>query len=109
MEILIQHLCIIEFINLKLSVMNKSKILLGLLAGVAVSAAVAAIVSPSKTKKFLKKSDHLADDIKDSVDDLLGNISDRIGSVVDRANKLVHKGNAKLESSRNIVRKTVSE
>lgn len=65
--------------------MNSGKILLGVLAGVAIGAMAGILLAPDKgsvtRKKILKKSDEYADALRDKFNEYMDTVSDKIGAV----------------------------
>jgi gas vesicle protein len=65
--------------------MNSGKVLLGVLAGVAVGAMAGILLAPDKgsvtRKKILKKSDEYADALRDKFNEYMDTISEKIDTV----------------------------
>ena len=92
--------------------MKSEKILLGVLAGVAVGALLGVLFAPDKgsntRKKLLNKGEDYADALKEKFDELLGNVIDRSESANQDAEELVSKGKAKYEEVKNEVLNSVA-
>jgi gas vesicle protein len=73
--------------------MNSSKVLLGVLGGVAAGAIAGILFAPAKGKKtrrrIMKKGENYADDIKSKFQDLYENVNDKCDSMLGEAKELV--------------------
>jgi gas vesicle protein len=73
--------------------MNSSKVLLGILGGVAAGALMGILFAPDKgsktRKKIVDKSKGLADDIKEKFEDLYEDVTDKYENLLQDAKKLV--------------------
>jgi gas vesicle protein len=87
--------------NKKNKIMDAKKIVVGVLAGVAVGALLGVLFAPDKgsetRKKIARKGEDTFDDLKDKFDDLLENLSDKIEDLKDQTNELCEKGKNKAE------------
>lgn len=79
--------------------MNASKLLLGILGGVAVGAIAGVLMAPDKgsktRKKIMKKSRDLADDMKEKFEELYENATDKYEDLLQDAKGLVSNNNVK--------------
>jgi gas vesicle protein len=79
--------------------MNSSKVLLGILGGVAVGAIAGILLAPDKgsktRKKIMEKSKGFADDMKEKFEDLYENVTDKYDTLLNDAKELVSKNEAK--------------
>ena len=82
--------------------MNSSKVLLGILGGVAVGAIAGVLLAPASGKKtrkrIMNKTKDYADDLKEQLNDLKDNVSHKFNGyledakeVIDRNEKLIAK------------------
>lgn len=73
--------------------MNSSKVLLGILGGVAAGALMGILFAPDKgsktRKKIVDKSKDLADDMKGKFEDLYEEVTDKYENLLQDAKKLV--------------------
>lgn len=79
--------------------MESSKVLLGVLAGVATGALLGILFAPEKgsktRKKILNKGEDYADAVKEKIDELVETITDNYESVVEATKDLASKGKIK--------------
>ena len=82
--------------------MKSGKILLGLLAGVAIGATLGIIFAPDKgsatRKKISKKRDKLTEELENKFDEFVDDISEKFETVKDEAASMARKGEHKAES-----------
>ncbi|MEO8254446.1 MAG: YtxH domain-containing protein [Flavobacterium sp.] len=82
--------------------MKTSKILLGLIGGLATGAVLGVLFAPNsgkKTrKKIVNKSKALKDDAKGDLNKLIEKIDHKYKSIAEEANKLVHQGKSRIEN-----------
>ena len=82
--------------------MKSGKILLGLLAGVAIGATLGIIFAPDKgsatRKKISKKRDELTEELENKFDKFVDNITEKFETVKDEAASMARKGEHKAES-----------
>ena len=90
--------------------MDTKKLVVGVLAGVAVGALLGVLFAPDKgsetRKKIARKGEDTVDDIKDKFDDLLESLTERIEDIKDQTTQLCEKGKHKAEEFKKDVRKT---
>jgi len=71
--------------------MNSGKVVLGVLAGVAVGAALGILFAPDKgcetRKKISKKSEDVMDEIAEKFNELLNNLTEKIDTVKEEIGK----------------------
>ena len=71
--------------------MNSGKVVLGVLAGVAVGAALGVLFAPDKgcetRKKISKKSEDVMDEIAEKFNELLNNLTEKIDTVKEEIGK----------------------
>jgi gas vesicle protein len=96
--------------------MENGKVLLGVLAGVAVGATLGILFAPDSgvntRKKIVKKGEDYAGNLKDQYSHLAASLSEEVDGFKDEINHLVSNGKAKFEqekSSANNVRSEVSK
>ena len=81
--------------------MNSSKLLLGILAGVAVGAMAGILLAPDKgsktRKKIMNKSKDFADDMKEKFEDLYENVADKYEDLLQDAKALVSNNEVKVK------------
>lgn len=81
--------------------MGTGKILLGVLAGVAVGATLGILFAPDKgantRKKIVKKGDDYADDLKEKFQEFVENMTEKYENVKEEASNLVEKAKNKAE------------
>lgn len=79
--------------------MKTTKIVLGILAGVAAGAVMGILFAPNKgsrtRKRILRRGDDYADDIKDKFDEFVDNISDKYRGAKENAEDVFAKGKTK--------------
>ena len=80
--------------------MNTTKVIVGVLAGVAVGAAIGILFSPDKgvntRKKISKKSDDLMHEIEDGLSDIYDTVAKKYGRASEEVEKLVKNGKDKM-------------
>jgi gas vesicle protein len=83
----------------KIEIMNSSKVLLGVLGGMAAGALVGILFAPDKgsktRKKIVYKSKNFADDLKEKFEDLYEDVTDQYESLLHDAKELVSKNEVK--------------
>jgi len=81
--------------------MNTGKILLGVLAGVAIGATLGILFAPDKgastRKKISKKKDEYADELEEKFDQFIDNITEKFETVKEEATRMTEKGKHKAE------------
>ena len=81
--------------------MNSSKVLLGILGGVAVGAMAGILLAPDKgsktRKKIMKKGKDFADDMKEKFEDLYENVTDKYEDLLQDAKGLVSNNEVKVK------------
>jgi gas vesicle protein len=84
--------------------MRSGKVLLGLLAGVAVGAALGILFAPDKgwntRKRISKKAEDIANDLREKFDEFIDSISVKVDEVKDQAADLTEKAKAKADEVR---------
>lgn len=80
--------------------MNSSKIVLGVLGGIAVGAIAGVLFAPAKgtetRKKIVKKGSDYSNDFKNKFEDLYGNVTNKYENVMDDATEFVSDHQEKL-------------
>jgi gas vesicle protein len=75
--------------------MSKGKVLLGVLAGVAIGAALGVLFAPDKgwntRKRISKKAEDLTEDLKDKFEELLDSLSVKVDDIKEEASDLKGK------------------
>jgi gas vesicle protein len=83
--------------------MSTAKIIVGVLAGVAVGAAIGILFSPDKgvntRRKITRKSEDMMHDIEEGLSDIYDTISKKYGQASEEVEKAVKGGKAKLEKA----------
>jgi gas vesicle protein len=83
--------------------MTTAKIIVGVLAGVAVGAAIGILFSPDKgtntRKKITQKGEDMMHDIEEGLSDIYDTISKKYGQATEQVEKAVMSGKAKLEKA----------
>jgi gas vesicle protein len=81
--------------------MKSGKILLGILAGVAVGATLGILFAPDKgwntRKRISKKAEDAVNDLKEKFDEFVDNISVKVDEVKDKASEMTNKARAKAD------------
>jgi gas vesicle protein len=81
--------------------MNSGKIVLGLLAGVAIGATLGILLAPDKgsstRKKIVSKKDAYAEELGDTFHDFVNSISKKFQNVKEEANRMAQNGKTMLE------------
>jgi gas vesicle protein len=79
--------------------MNKSKILLGVLGGVAAGALVGVLFAPAKgtktRRRIMKKGNDFTDDLKSKFDDLLEKATCKCNDLIEEAEEMMAENQAK--------------
>ena len=82
--------------------MKSGKVLLGVLAGVAIGASLGILFAPDKganlRKKISKKRDKLTEGLENKFDEFVDDISEKFETVKDEAASMARKGEHKTES-----------
>ncbi|WP_293875656.1 YtxH domain-containing protein [Flavobacterium sp.] len=80
--------------------MNASKVVLGVLGGIAVGAIAGVLFAPDKgtetRKRIMKKGSDYSNDLKNKFEDLYGNITNKYENVMDDAKEFVSDHQEKL-------------
>jgi gas vesicle protein len=83
----------------KIEVMSKGKVLLGVLSGVAIGATLGVLFAPDKgwntRKRISKKAEDLSEDLKEKFDEFLDNISVKVDKVKEEAADIAEKTRAR--------------
>jgi gas vesicle protein len=83
--------------------MSTAKVIVGVLAGVAVGAAIGILFSPDKgintRKKITRKGEDIMHDIEEGLSDIYDTISKKYGQASEEMEKAVKSGKAKLEKA----------
>ena len=90
--------------------MSKGKVLLGVLAGVAVGAALGVLFAPDKgwntRKRIIKKGENITEDLRDKFEEFLDSLSVKADEVKedisDLSEKSKSKSKSKAKSKRNL-------
>jgi gas vesicle protein len=84
--------------------MSKGKVLLGVLAGVAIGAALGVLFAPDKgwntRKRIVKKGEDLTNDLRDKFEEFLDNISVKVDEVKEEVNDFSEKNKAKASDAK---------
>lgn len=84
--------------------MSSGKVILGVLAGVAVGAAAGILFAPEKgsktRRKILRKSQDSLEDLKEKFDDLLDNFSEKFEDTRHEIEAMMSKGKSKYEEAK---------
>lgn len=93
--------------------MNSGKVLLGVLAGIAVGALVGTLLAPDKgsetRKKLLRKGDDYLDDIKNEFSNLIGTLKDKFEQKSEEAEGALAKGKSKYNEAKNEFKNSMAE
>jgi gas vesicle protein len=85
--------------------MDTTKVIIGVLAGVAVGAAIGVLFSPDKgvntRKKIEKKGEDLIHELEDGISEIYNSIAKKYGHVSDEAKELAQKGKNKVKAAIN--------
>ena len=80
--------------------MSSGKVLLGMIAGVAIGAALGVLFAPDKgwntRKRIAKKGEDLADDLKEKFDEFLDNITEKVDEVKEEVADFSEKAKSKV-------------
>jgi gas vesicle protein len=83
--------------------MSTAKVIVGVLAGVAVGAAIGILFSPDKgtntRKKITRKSENMMHDIEDGLSDIYDTISKKYGQATEEVERAMKSGKAKLNKA----------
>jgi gas vesicle protein len=89
-------------LSLNLIVMSKGKVLLGVLAGVAVGAVLGVLFAPDKgwntRKRILKKGEDITEDLRDKFEELLDSLSVKADEVKEDISDFSEKSKSKSKS-----------
>jgi gas vesicle protein len=81
--------------------MNSGKVVLGVLAGVAIGAGLGILFAPDKgsktRRKISQKKDDYVDELENKFNDFIGTMTDRFDNVIDEADQMVKNGKHKVE------------
>lgn len=92
--------------------MNSGKVVLGVLAGVAIGAMFGILFAPDKgsntRRKISKKRDDYIDDLEEKFNDFTDSIADKFDAVKDGATRIVKNGKQKVEDIESEVISSVS-
>ena len=81
--------------------MNSGKVLLGVLAGVAVGATLGILFAPARGKstrrKISRKSDEYADELKEKFNEFIGSITKKVENLKDEATRMAEFGKHEVE------------
>ncbi len=84
--------------------MSSGKVILGVLAGLAVGAALGVLFAPDKgwntRKRISKKGEDLIDDLREKFDEFLDNISEKFDDVKEEVSDLSEKTRAKAKETK---------
>jgi gas vesicle protein len=84
--------------------MSKGKVLLGVLAGVAIGAALGVLFAPDKgwntRKRIVKKGEDLTNDLRDKFEEFLDNISVKVDEVKEEVTDFSEKNKAKANDAK---------
>jgi gas vesicle protein len=87
----------------KIKIMSSGKIVLGVLAGVAVGATLGILFAPAKgaaTRKMIsKKGDDYMDELGEKFNDFISSIEEKFDTVKSGATHLAHDGKLKAEAA----------
>jgi gas vesicle protein len=87
----------------KIYIMDTGKVLLGVLAGVAVGATLGILFAPDKgsntRKKIKQKGDDYADDLGEKFNEFIETITQQFQQVKEEANRVAHDGKVKVEDA----------
>jgi gas vesicle protein len=79
--------------------MSSGKVILGLLAGVAVGAALGILFAPDKgwntRKRISKKAEDVANDLREKFDEFIDTVTSKVDEVKDQASDLADKARNK--------------
>ena len=85
--------------------MSKGKVLLGVLAGVAIGAALGVLFAPDKgwntRKRLAKKGEDLTNDLRDKFEEFLDTITVKVDEVKEEVADFSEKNKAKVNDSKN--------
>ena len=93
--------------------MSSGKVLLGVLAGIAVGALVGTLLAPEKgsdtRQKLADKGDDLLEDFKGQFGDLISSLKDKFDQKVEEAEGVVSKGKSKYNEAKNEFKNSMAE
>jgi gas vesicle protein len=87
----------------KTKIMSSGKVLLGILAGVAVGATLGILFAPDKgsstRKKISKKGDAYADELGEKFNEFVGGVKEKFETIKDEATRMGRNGKVKVEEA----------
>lgn len=90
--------------QVKIEIMNKTNVAIGVLAGVAVGALLGVLFAPDKgsetRKKLSRKATDKADEVKDKFDELLEEFTEKFEAAKAEASQMYERGKHKVEEFR---------
>jgi gas vesicle protein len=91
-----------------MKIMSKGKVLLGLLTGVAVGAALGILFAPDKgwntRKRISKKAEDLANDLREKFDEFIDMVSVKVDEAKSKASDMADKAKEKADEVKNEAR-----
>ena len=98
--------------QVKIKIMNKTNVAIGVLAGVAVGALLGVLFAPDKgsetRKKLSRKATDTADEVKDKFDALLEEFTEKFEAAKAEASQMYDRGRRKVEEFRKDEKSPVS-
>lgn len=92
--------------------MDNGRVLLGVLAGVAVGATLGVLFAPDSgvntRKKIVKKGEDYAGSLRGQYDHLMGSLNEEVDEFKDEINKLASQGKAKAKNAKDEVADAIS-